>query len=180
MATRDSSLFNIELYTNYIKKGLNILFVSNWEPRPVLNYVATSADLTPQNMIYKLEELSFLSKLYIENYLDKRISIRNIWTRSEDKTLNDIVGHYDHIRAVIKQSDVNMIRESVDEYPSVVLKDFKILSSAPWKPILAAIIFPVWGYLFLKVWMQKHTLRNELQNIMGGNRNLVNELNSIV
>jgi len=180
MATRDSSIFNIELYSNYIKKGLNILFVTNQEPRPDLQYVATTTDLLPENMIIKLEKLSLLCKVYLESDFKKHIRFSKIWKSTEDSALTEIANQYDYAKAIIKQADVEMMRETVAEYPNVVLKDFKIKKEANWQIVATAIIFPVWIYLYLKLWIQKHSLQNELQNIMGANRNLINELNSII
>ena len=179
MATRDSSIFNIELYANYMKKALNIIFVTQ-APRQELEYTATQTDLSPENMILKLEELSLLCKIYLEGDFRKYIRLSKIWSYTENNALIKIASQYDYIRAIIKQSDVEMIRETVAEYPNAGLHEHKIRKTSKWQPAAAAVIFPVWLYLYLKAWIQKYSLRNELQNIMVANRNLINELNSTV
>jgi lipopolysaccharide export system permease protein len=180
MATRDSSIFNQELYVNYIKKGLGFIFTIRRMPRPEIDYPATSTDLAPENMISHLEELSQNCKIYLESDFSRYMKFRNIWYQQEDTDLTKIGRHYDHILAILKQSDIEMIKETVDEYPLAALQNFKIKKEARWQPLTAAVIFPVWFYLYLKVWIQRYSLRNEMQNIMIANRNLVNELNSII
>jgi len=180
MATRDSSIFNQELYANYIRKGLNLIFVTHWSSRPEIEYPATMNDLAPENMLVKLDELSLLCKAYLEGDFRKNMRLSKIWYGQEDQTLNEIGDKYDHICAVLKQSDVDMIRETVEEYPRAALHNYQIKKVSRWQILAAAVIFPIWLYLFLKAWIQKYSLRNELQNIMGANRNLANELNSIL
>jgi len=81
---------------------------------------------------------------------------------------------------MLKQSNHDIIRETVDEYPKAALHNCKIKKTARWQPLAAGVIFPVWLYLYMKAVMQKNVLRSELQNIMSINRNLVNELSSVV
>jgi len=180
MATRDSPIFNIETYTNYIRKGLEYVFVTHQASRPKLTYIATSTDLDPENMIFKIEELSQLCRTYLEGDLRKRLRLITIWTSQENSELVEIAERYDHIRAIIKQSDVDMIRETAEEYPDAALHDFKIKKTSLWQQLATAVVFPAWFYLYLKASVQKNSLRNELRNIIGANRNLVNELNSIL
>ena len=180
MATRDSSIFNQELYVNYIKKGLNFIFIIHRTSRPEIDYRASSTDLAPENMIVKLEELSRLCTLYLEEDSRKVLRFSKIWFDQEDRTLVELGNKYDHICELLKQSDVDMISESVEEYPRAALQNCKIKMISRWQVVAVAIIFPVWFYLFLKVWIQKYSLRNELRNITGANRNLINELNSIL
>ena len=180
MATRDSAIFNQEWYAIWFRKGLSFIFTTHRIPRREIAYVATLADLNPQNMIAKLEELSLYCKKYLEGDFRKHTRFREIWYLQEDAELKEIGKHYDDILTILKQSDVDMIRETVDEYPSVTLQYYKIKKNATWQAIAAALIFPVWIYLYLKVWIQKYSLRNELRNMMGANQNLVNELNSIL
>ena len=180
MATRDSSIFNQELYANYIKKGLNFIFITHSGSRSEIEYMATTTDLAPKNMIVQLEELSHLCRSYLEGNIRKSMRLSKIWYRQEDQMLYDIGNKYDHIRAILKQSDVDMIRETVEEYPCAALHNYQIKNVSHWQILVAAIIFPIWMFLFLKAWIQKYSLRNELRNILGANRNLVNELNSII
>jgi len=180
MATRDSAIFSQELYTVWFRKGLNLIFTTHRTPRPEMEYMATPADLTPENMIAKLEEFSLSCKQYLEGDFRKHTRFREIWYQQEDSVLAEIGKKYDHIMTILKQSDVDMIRETVAEYPSVTLHYYKIKKEAGWHVAAAALIFPVWMYLYLKMWIQKFTLRNELRNMMSANRNLVNELNSIL
>jgi hypothetical protein len=180
MATRDSSIYNQELYVNYIKKGLNFLFVIQKTSRPEIDYQASSTDLTPENMIVKLDELSRLCTLYLEDDFRKSMRFSKIWYVQEDLALAEIGNKYDHIHKVLKQLDVELISESVIEYPHAALQNCKIKKTSIRQVITTAILFPLWFYLFLKVWIQKYSLRNELRNIIGANRNLVNELNSVM
>ena len=180
MATRDSAILSQELYVIYLRKGLNFIFTTHRIPRPEKAFIATSTELAPGTMIAKLDELSRLCKMYLEGDFRKYMRFRNIWYQQEDAELTEIGARYDHILSVLKQSDVEMIRESVEEYPHVTLQYYKIKKDAAWQVAAAAVIFPVWIYLCLKAWIQKFTLRNELQNMMIANRNLVNELNSIL
>ena len=180
MATRDSPIFNQELYLNYIKKGLSFIFVVQRKLRPEIVYPFTSTDLMPENMIAKLEKLSQLCKRYLEGDFRKRLKVRKIWYQQEDPELAEIGYCYDYIRAILKESDVDMIRETVIEYPCVSLHDYKIKKLSSVLVVATAVIFPVWFYLYTKAWIQKYTLRNDLRNMIGVNRNLVNELNSIV
>lgn len=178
MATRDSSIFNQELYAGYIKKGLSFIFVTYRAPRPDILYQATVADLDPENMIAKLDQLSRCCRRYLQGDFKKRLRPAKIWYRQPEDELADLGNRYDDIRAVLEQSDIDMIRETVAEYPCASLHNYKIKKDANWRVIAAAVIFPVWFYLYLKVLIQKYSLRNELQNIIDANRNLVNELNS--
>ena len=180
MATRDSSIFNQELYVAYIKKGLNFIFITYRTPRSEITYTATAADLKPETMIAKLDELSSKCKNYLEGDFRKIMKFSQIWQKQDDDALTEIALGYDYIKAVLKQSDVEMIREEVSEYPNATLHDYKIKKISKGHVIGAAVVFPVWCYLFLKSWIQKYTLRNDLRQIMGANRNLVNELNSIL
>jgi len=180
MATRDSPIFNQELYVLYIKKGLNFIFVTYRTPRPEIAHPASSDDLTAGNMIAKLEELSLHCKKYLEGDFGKYMKFSQIWQQQNDHALAEIARLYDNIRAVLKQSDVEMIREEVSEYPNATLHDYKIKKISKGYVVGAAVIFPVWLYLFLKAWIQKFTLRNDLRQIMSANRNLVNELKSIL
>jgi len=180
MATRDSPIFNQELYLSYIKKGLSFIFVAQRKLRPEIVYPFTSTDLMPENMITQLEKLSQLCKRYLEGDFRKHLKIRKIWYQQEDPELAEIGCHYDHIRAILKELDVEMIRETVIEYPRVSLHDYKIKKLSNVLVVTAAVIFPVWFYLYAKACIQKYTLRNDLRNMIGANRNLVNELNSIV
>ena len=179
-ATRDSSIFNQELYINYLKKGLNYIFVTHRMPRPEIIYTATPTDLATGNLIVQLEELTRLCKQYLEGDFRKYMKLGKIWREQDDSQLGEIAKRYDHIRAVLKQTDVEMIRETVAEYPCAALHDYKIKKTFNGQVIGTAIIFPVWLYLFLKAWIQKYSLRNDLQHIMGSNRNLVNELKSVL
>ena len=180
MATRDSSIFNQELYASYIKKGLNFIFFTNQSSRPEVAYDVSSDELTPENMIANLEELSQACKIYLEGDFSKHLRFSEIWHKQNDVGLTEIGHRYDNIQAILKQSNIDMIKETVAEYPNVSIQNYKIKKDANWRIIVAAVVFPVWLYLYLKVWIQKYTLRNELRNIMGANRNLVNELNSIL
>ena len=180
MATRDSSIFNQELYVSYIRKGLNFIFVTHRIPRPEIAYTATLTDLAPENMIAKLEELSLLCKLYLEGDFKKYMKFNQIWHKQEDDALVKIASRYDHTRMIIKQADVEMIRETVAEYPSATFQNYKIKKIFNGQVVASAVIFPVWVYLYLKAWIQKFTLRNDLQQIISANRNLVNELKSIL
>ena len=180
MATRDSSIFNQELYVNYIKKGLGFIFVIRRSGRPVIEYHATSTDLAPENMIAQLDDLSRLCRLYLDGEFRRNMRFSRIWYAQEDHALFEIGRKYDHIRAVMKQSDVDMIVETVAEYPDAALQNCKIKKTSVWQVLASAIIFPAWFYLYLKVWIQKLSLKNELRNITEANRNLVNELNSVL
>ncbi|MDR1172823.1 MAG: LptF/LptG family permease [Bacteroidales bacterium] len=180
MATRDSSIFNQELYVNYMKKSLSFMFATHRIPRPEVDYTATSTDLAPENMIVKLEELSQHCKLYLEGDFRKHMRFSKIWYKQEDQALAGIADRYDNVRAILQQSNVDMIRETVAEYPRAALHNYKIKKDSSRQVMAAGIIFPVWLYLYLKAWIQKYSLRNELRNIMGANRNLMNELNSIL
>jgi lipopolysaccharide export system permease protein len=178
-ATRDSSIFNPELYLNFLKKGLTFVFVIYREPRPVIDIETTAKDLQPGNMISELESLSNLCKAYATCHFGKGQWLNQIWEEQKDTELAEIAACYDRVRAIIHKSDIDMIRESVEEYPETKLQDYKILKTRKWQPHTAAIIFPVWLYLYVKVLIQKNILRNELRNIMSSDRNLVNELKSI-
>jgi hypothetical protein len=180
MATRDSSIFSQELYVGYIRKGLNFIFVTHWTPRREIVCRATPTDLAPENMVAKLEELSLRCKLYLEGDFRKFVRFSQIWRKEEDHALEEIGERYDHLRAVLKQSEVDMIRETVAEYPSASLHDYKIKKISNGHVFASAVVFPAWVYLYLKVWIQKYTLRNDLRQIMSANRNLINELNSII
>ena len=180
MATRDSVIFNQELYAIYFRKGLNFIFTTHRIPRPEIEYRASSTDLAPEKMVAELEELSLICNRYLEGDFRKRTRFGEIWYQQEDTALTGIGKRYDHLLTILKQSDVDMIKETVAEYPRATLHHYKIRKDAGWQVVMAAVIFPVWLYLYLKIWMQKYALRNELQNIMGANRNLVNELNSIL
>jgi lipopolysaccharide export system permease protein len=180
MATRDSPIFNQELYAHYLKKGLSFIFVTYRTSRPEIDYRASSTDLAPENMIAKLEELSQRCRYYLEGDFRRNMRFSKIWYEHDDPALSKIVSEYDQIRAVLKQSDIEMIRETVEEYPGAALHECKIKKTSGWQIIAAAVIFPIWLYLYLKVLIQKYSLRNELRNIMGANRNLVNELNSVL
>ena len=180
MATRDSPIFNQELYLNYIKKGLSFIFVAQHKSRPEIVCQFTSIDLMPENMLAKLEKLSQLCKGYLEGDFRKSLKIREIWHKQQDMELAEIGSRYDHIRTILKESDIEMIRETVIEYPRVSLHDYKIKKISSLLVVTAAVIFPVWFYLYVKAWIQKYTLRNDLRNMISANRNLINELNSIV
>lgn len=180
MATRDSSIFNQELYANYIKKGLSFIFFTHKTSRPAIKYQASTTDLAPENMIAKLEELSRLCMLYLDGEFRKKLRFSKIWYYQEDQALTEIGYKYDRILEILKQSDEDMIFESVTEYPNVALQNSEIKKTSFWQVAAVAVLFPVWLYLFLKVWIQKYSLRNELRNIIGANRNLINELNSIL
>jgi len=180
MATRDSSIFNQELYASYLRKGLNFIFFTHWSSRPEIKFAATPADLATENLLAKLEELSQRCKEYLDGEFSKTLRFSKIWQTHDDLALVEIGHQYDHILTVLKQSDIDMIRETVDEYPRVSLHNYQIKSISRLQIVAAFIIFPVWIYLFLKTWIQKFSLRNELRNIMGANRNLINELNSIL
>ena len=176
MATKDSSIFNQELYVSYIKKGLNFIFVTDRMERSKIEYQATQTELEPESIISKLEGLSKHCKWYLEGDFKKHLRFSKIWYENEDRELAEIGQRYDHIVAILKQLDVEMIKETVDEYPIATLHNFKIKKISNFYKVAAAVIFPVWLYLFLKVLIQKYSLRNELINIMGANRNLINEL----
>ena len=180
MATRDSAIFNQEWYAIWFRKGLNFIFTTNRIPRPEMAYMASPADLTPENMVNMLEELSLSCKQYLEGDFRKHTRLGEIWYQQEDAGLTGIGKCHDHILSILKQSDVDMIKETVAEYPPVMLLHYKIKKEATWQIIAAIVIFPVWIYLYLKMWIQKFALRNELRNMMSANRNLVNELNSIL
>ena len=180
MATRDSSIFNPELYLNYIKKGLNFVFVTHHTPRPDIAYEVTATDLAPENMLTRLDDLSQHCKRYLEGDFRKYMRLNKIWYHQQDAALTEIGNRYDHIHAIIKRSDIDMIKETVAEYPLATLHDYKIKKDANWQIVAAAVIFPVWFYLYLKSVIQKYMIRNELQNIIEANRNLVNELNSVL
>ena len=179
-ATRDSSIFNIELYVAYMKKGLNFIFVIHRTPRSEISYPVTAKDLTPDSIITNLNELTRLCRSYLEGDFEKYMKFSQIWQKEDDHALAEIARLYDHIRAVLKQSDVEMIREEVSEYPNATLHDYKIKKISKGHVVGAAIIFPVWLYLFLKALIQKFTLRNDLRQIMSANRNLINELKSVM
>ena len=178
MATKDSSIFNIEMYANYIKKGLNYIFVTYRTPRPEIFFTANSSDLEPENMIFKLDEFSQRCRAYLDGDFRKPLRFSKIWYEQEDLILTEIGNDYDNLRALMKQLDVEIVRETVDEYPLASLHNCKIKQTSKWQPLIAAVIIPIWFYLYLKTLVQMYTLRNELQNIMLANRNLVNELNS--
>ncbi len=179
-ATRDSSIFDRDLYLSYIKKGLNFIFVTHRSPRHDILYEADRTDLMPESMIDKLDELSHQCNLYLDENLGKIMRFSKIWYKNEDTKLTEIGNRYDNLKAILQQSDIDMIKETVEEYPRASLRNYKIKKTAGWQPIAAAIIFPVWIYLYLKAWIQKVGLRNELKSITGANRNLINELNSII
>ena len=176
MATRDSSIFNQDLYVSYIRKGLSLIFVTHAKARPEILYQATQKELIPENMIIKLEDMSRLCKNYLDGDFRKNLGFRGIWYEREDDELSEIGKRYDKIISILKQSELEMIRETVAEYPVATLHNCKIKKQSKWQITGAAIIFPVWLYLYLKVWIQKYSLRNELRNIIGTNRNLINEL----
>lgn len=179
-ATRDSSIFNQEVYLNYLKKGLLFIFATYRKPRPDIEMKATETDLMPEKMIARLDELSERIKSYTEGNFRKFQRFIPIWYKEKDPELAGIASLYDQAKAVIRQSDIELIRETVEEYPKAGLYNYKIKRKYKWEPVVAAIIFPVWLYLYLKVVIQKNTLRNELKNIMSANKNLMNELNSIL
>ena len=176
MATRDSSIFNQELYLNYIKKGLSFIFVTHIKARPAYVYQATESDLIPENMILKIEELSNLCKKYLDGDFHKRLRLSKIWYELEDRELAEIGQKHDLMLAILKQSDMDLISETVAEYPVASLHNCKIKKDSKWHVLAAVVVFPVWLYLYLKAAIQKHTLRNELTNIISANRNLINEL----
>ena len=180
MATRDSPIFNPELYLGYIRKGLNLIFVTHHTPRPDMAYQATLTDLAPENMMTQLNDLSLHCKRYLEGDFRKYMRFNKIWYQHEDVELTEIGNRYDNILAILKQSDIDMISESVAEYPSAALHNYKIKKIASWQVLAVAVLFPVWFYLNLKAAIQKYSLRNELRNILTANQNLVNELNSIL
>ncbi len=180
LATRDSSIFNQDLYLSYIKRALSFIFVTHRTQRPDIKYKASETELDPVNMIAQLEELSHRCNLFLDGDFRKIMKFRKIWHTQNDTDLVDIANRYDHIKAILKQSDVEIIHETVAEYPKVALHQYKIQMTSKWQAIASAVVFPIWIYLYLKAWIQKYSLRNELRSIIGANRNLVNELNSVL
>ena len=179
-ATRDSSIFNPDVYINNVKKFLSIIFDAQYTPRPEIHYKASANELKPANMIYNIEELSQLNKSYLDGVFKKKQIIKEIWSNSDDIKLLEIAEKYDKVKAIIKQSDIEIIRETVAEYPVAALQNYKIKKKSNKHTVAAAVIFPIWLYLYIKVRMQKNELRNELQNIISVNRNLTNVLNSLL
>lgn len=179
-ATRDSSIFNQELYVNFIRKGLNILFATHRFSRPDIDIKPANAGLAPEHIIAGLEQLSQCCRSYLEDDLGRTLRFRKIWCKGKDARLDGICDRYDHIKAILKHTGIETIKDTVEEYPRVALHNYKIKKTSFYQPVLAAIVFPAWIYLYMKALIQKYSLRNELRNIMGANQNLINELNSIL
>ncbi len=179
-ATRDSAIFNQELYLSYIKKGLRYIFAISLSPRPGISISATEADLQPENLVSALENLSKQCIVYLNTHLNQKLRFRKIWYREADSELGDIAKEYDRVKALLNMSHIEVIKETLEEYPSVTLQYYKIKRTSIWQPILTAIVFPVWIYLYLKALTHKYILRNELRNMISTNQNLINELNSMI
>ncbi|MDR2037383.1 MAG: LptF/LptG family permease [Bacteroidales bacterium] len=178
LATRDSSIFNQDLYLSYIKKGLGFIFAIYPTSRANIDIKVSQADMEPENIINEIDELSQKCKVYLEDDLSRLLRLTKIFQKDEDPILTGIGHDYDRVKAILEKSDIDLIRETVREYPNVSLHDYKIKLQSKWQAIAIMIIVPVWLYLYLKALIQKNNLRNDLKNIMGANRNLINEINS--
>ncbi|MDR1865285.1 MAG: LptF/LptG family permease [Bacteroidales bacterium] len=175
-ATRDSTIFNQEWYLNLIRKGLNVIFATLHTPRPAVDMDTTPDELRTETLIARLDELSQQCEIYSKSGMTRMLRLGGIWYDREDTALTEIGRTYDHVRALLRQTPVEAIEETVAEYPHAILRDCRIQVKHQWQRVAAKILFPVLWYLYVKVMMQRMTLRNELDGIMGANRNLINEL----
>ena len=180
MATRDSTIFNQDMYINKLKKWLSVIFVTHHRLRPQIKYQALESDLSATSMIEKLEELSHLIRAYHEGDFRNNLRLSKIWYTNDDEALAEIGQKYDLLRAILKQSDEEIIRETVAEYPVAMLHNYKIKKVSKKHVIATVILFPVWIYLYIRVKIQKNSLKNELDNIISSNKNLINELHSVL
>ncbi|MDR0814348.1 MAG: LptF/LptG family permease [Bacteroidales bacterium] len=179
MATRDSVIFNPEIYINFFTKGLGYVFATQHTPRTQTETEVPADELMPENMIASLGELSHRCRLYMNETLDRKLTAGKIWYKQKDENLERIGEMYDHIRAVLQKTDIEMLRESIAEYPVVTLYNPKIRISNTWLK-WGIYVTQIWTYFYLKALVQKFTLRKELNHIMSANQNLMTELTSIL
>jgi hypothetical protein len=130
-------------------------------------------------MISLLTELSQHCRLYVNGQFDKKLTVGNIWYDRKDEDLERIGNMYDHIRAVLPKTDIEMLKESIAEYPAVTLYNHRIRISNNGLQ-LGIYATQLWTYFYLKALVQKVTLRKELRRIMSANQNLITELTSII
>jgi lipopolysaccharide export system permease protein len=174
-ATRDSAIFNKEMYMNIISEVLGWLFAVRRPLRPENAVSFDNEELQPERMIRMMENLSQLCHFYITDHLSGKTRFAGIIRRQQDETLDRIGRLYDHVQTVIRKADISLIRESADEYPGVSLKNWQMNISNRLRVLMWAI--PVVGlYFYLKVLIQRSTLRKELNSIITANRNLTTEL----
>ncbi|MDR3093601.1 MAG: LptF/LptG family permease, partial [Bacteroidales bacterium] len=126
MATRDSVIFNSELYINFLNKGLGYVFATRHALRMPSQTPVPADELMPERMINLLEDLSHHCRIYANTMLDKKLTIGKIWYKQKDEELVRIGEMYDHVRAVLQKTDIEMLRESIAEYPAVALYNPKI------------------------------------------------------
>jgi hypothetical protein len=148
--------------------------------RPQIEYNIESEELLPENMVESLEDLSRLCREYLEGDFRNEMKLTTVWAKAADANLSELAYQYDKMRARLRFSDEEMIRETVAEYPNAGLKDFKIMQTNKWQVPLSAIVFPIWIYLYIRVKIQKRTLHNEITAIIGSNKNLSNELHCML
>jgi lipopolysaccharide export system permease protein len=179
MATRDSVIFNSEMYINFFAKGLSFVFRTRHTARPETAMDISGDELQPESMIAALDELSQHCRLYIVEKLDKKLTSGKIWFNERDEELKKVGVLYDHAKAIFRKTDIGMIQESINEYPVVSLSDYKIKIQNRKIRFLIYLSF-AWTYFYLKTLIQKYTLRKELNRIITANQNLITELTSII
>jgi lipopolysaccharide export system permease protein len=177
LATRDSSIFNQDMYLNHIKKGLAFIFAVRRNPRPQVFVQITEHEQQPEAMIARIEQLSQKCKSYLNKNLKKTLKSKDIWWETkgaeDDRLLAAIGKEYDYLNALLHRSSING-GETVAEYPRVSLRDFRI-KIPDWWQFISNYVF--W-FCYIKAWVQRDSLRSELEQIISANENLINEINA--
>ncbi|MDR1672794.1 MAG: LptF/LptG family permease [Bacteroidales bacterium] len=182
-ATRDSSIFNPDIYLSYIRKAVGFVFALHHKPRPDAVIQISAEALQTGNILFCMEDLTHSCKRYLENNIRKPLRSREIFSKNiaEKAQLMEIGEKYDTLKALLHLSDIDIIRETVAEYPYVSLNFYKIqLNKWYWAAMILSGYFPMRVLFYFKTWIQRDNLRRELEQIIGANENLTNELQSVL
>ncbi len=173
-SNRDSVMFNVDIYVEWIKRVIGIRGSRHLAVKEVV-----IDDPDYPEMINQLQELSTDIKAYADKpHALKMPNYVYLWLRSgQDKPMEDIINKMEQILRVLSNSKSSHIIKQANAYPVVPMHAHTRPFSKTSLNRTAGILFPVGLVFYGRVWAFRLRLKRDLQKILILNNQMIELIN---
>ncbi|MCD8297476.1 MAG: LptF/LptG family permease, partial [Prevotella sp.] len=175
-ANKDSVVFNIDLYLNFIRKMFGIRTKrALYRKDVVINDPDYAADAVTLGVIN--DEIAEYVKEH--NLLLAPNIIKVFFKYSPDHKVEDISGRLENVIEDLSNTMDNAILSYLNEYPIIAVRAHTRPFEHKWLNILSAIIIPVGVFLYLRMWRFRLRLYHDMRSIRQTNDTIISRIEKI-
>ena len=171
-ATRDASILTADLYRNFLKKILGYVFP---ERKTALPAVTLPVAVTPETTARHIEDfnrdaLSYIAKMPAwPPYRDMWQTGRTL-SSADARQRDSLAQRYAVLRAMLDRLKLDMSAMKYTAYPDISFTPPRLQKRFWGEPLLLALLFPLGGYFYLRMYVAQGRFKSQLTEITRVNR----------